>query len=74
MDGQVSGLGTVHPLLTLNFISTWILSLHVFFPLLFCLQSLSAMELWMTGAGSGESWRPLVHALHVGGLGQMVAE
>ena len=29
MDGQVSGLGTVHPLLTLNFISTWILPLHV---------------------------------------------
>ena len=24
MDGQVSGLGTVHPLLTLNFFSTWI--------------------------------------------------
>ena len=31
MDGQVSGLGTVHPLLTLNFFSTWILSLHDFF-------------------------------------------
>ena len=29
MDGQVSGLGTVHPLLTLSFISTWILPLHV---------------------------------------------
>ena len=29
MDGQVSGLGTVHPLLTLNFFSTWILPLHV---------------------------------------------
>ena len=29
MDGQVSGLGTVHPLLTLSFVSTWILSLHV---------------------------------------------
>ena len=26
---QVSGLGTVHPLLTLNFVSTWILPLHV---------------------------------------------
>ena len=25
VDGQVSGLGTVHPLLTLSFISTWIL-------------------------------------------------
>ena len=29
MDGQVSGLGTVHPLLTLGFFSTWILPLHV---------------------------------------------
>ena len=28
VDGQVSGLGTVHPLLTLNFFSTWILPLH----------------------------------------------
>ena len=52
VDGQVSGLGTVHPLLTLNFFSTWILPLHVvFIPLLFCLQSPSVMKLWMTGAG-----------------------
>ena len=29
MDGQVSGLGTVHPLLTLSFVGTWILPLHV---------------------------------------------
>ena len=29
VDGQVSGLGTVHPLLTLSFLSTWILPLHV---------------------------------------------
>ena len=29
MDGQVSGLGTVHPILTLSFLSTWILPLHV---------------------------------------------
>ena len=29
VDGQVSGLGTVYPLLTINFISTWILPLHV---------------------------------------------
>ena len=29
MDGQVSGLGTVHPLLTLSFFSIWILPLHV---------------------------------------------
>ena len=29
VDGQVSGLGTVHPRLTLNFFSTWILPLHV---------------------------------------------
>ena len=28
MDGQVSGLGTVHPLLTLSFFGTWILPLH----------------------------------------------
>ena len=29
VDGQVSGLGTVHPYLTLSFIRTWILPLHV---------------------------------------------
>ena len=29
VDGQVSGLGTVHPLLPLSFVSTWILPLHV---------------------------------------------
>ena len=51
VDGQVYGLGTVHPLLTLNFFSTWIL--HFFFSLLLCVQSPSAMELWVTGAGSG---------------------
>ena len=40
VDGQVSGLGTVHPLLTLNFFSTWILPLDVVsFHLLFCAQS-----------------------------------
>ena len=31
MDGQVSWLGTVHPLLTLIFFSTWIPPLHVVF-------------------------------------------
>ena len=29
VDGQVRGLGTVHPLLTLSFVSSWILPLHV---------------------------------------------
>ena len=29
VDGQVSGLGTVLPLHTLSFVSTWILPLHV---------------------------------------------
>ena len=29
VDGQVSGLGTVHPLLTFSFVGTWILPLHV---------------------------------------------
>ena len=29
VGGQVSGLGTVHPLLTLGFFRTWILPLHV---------------------------------------------
>ena len=29
VDGQVNGLGTVHPLLTSSFVSTWILPLHV---------------------------------------------
>ena len=28
VNGQVSGLGTVHPLLTLSFFRTWILPLH----------------------------------------------
>ena len=50
MGGEVGGLGTVHPHFTLNFFSTWILPLHVvFFPLLFCVESPSVMELWMTG-------------------------
>ena len=31
VDGEVSGLGTVHLLLTLSFLSTWILPLHVIF-------------------------------------------
>ena len=31
MDGHVSGLGTVHPLLTLGCLSTWILSVHAVF-------------------------------------------
>ena len=30
VDGQVSGLGTVHPLLTLNFFSICILPLHIY--------------------------------------------
>ena len=34
VDGQVSGLGTVHPLLTLSFFSTWILLFMLFVPLL----------------------------------------
>ena len=25
VDGEISGLGTVHPLLTINFFSTWVL-------------------------------------------------
>ena len=29
VDGQVSALGTVQPLLTLSFVSIWILPLHV---------------------------------------------
>ena len=29
VDGQVSGLGTVHPLLTISFFGIWILPLHV---------------------------------------------
>ena len=31
VDGQVCGLGTMHPILTLTFSSTWILPLHVVF-------------------------------------------
>ena len=40
VDGQVSGLGTVHPILTLNFFSTWIIPLHV----VLLKSSLSAMD------------------------------
>ena len=40
VDGQVSGLGTVHVLLTLDFFITWIHPLHLwFFPLLLCVQN-----------------------------------
>ena len=49
VDGQVSGLGTVHPLLTMNFFSTWIL------PLILCAKTPSAMELWMTRTGPGRA-------------------
>ena len=31
VDGEVSGVGTVHPFFTLSFFSTWILPIHVFF-------------------------------------------
>ena len=46
VDGQVSRLGTVHPLLTLNFISTWILPPHAVssFSTLKSKSSLSAMD------------------------------
>ena len=53
VGGQVSGLGTMHPLPTFSFFGIWILPLHVFSPLLFCQQSPSAIEQWMTGEGSG---------------------
>ena len=54
VDGQVSGLGTVHPHLNLDFLSTWIPPLHVaFLSSIFCVQSPTTMELWMTGTGSG---------------------
>ena len=41
MDGQVSGLGTMHPLLSLGFFSTLILPLHVvlFSTLILCINS-----------------------------------
>ena len=75
VGGLVSGLGTVYPLLTLSFFSTWILPIHFVF---FCSPILYTKPfgdgIWMTGAGSGLSWRPLIHSLHVGGLGQMMAE
>ena len=44
MDGQLSGLGTVHPLLTLNFFSTWILPLHVVSSMFNRKSSSSAMD------------------------------
>ena len=54
VDGQVSGLGTVHPFsLYASLAHGFFLFMLYFFPLLFSLQSPSAMELWMTGPGSG---------------------
>ena len=44
VDGQVSGLGTVHPLLTLKFFSTWILPLHVLLSTLKRKSSSSVMD------------------------------
>ena len=44
VDGQVSGLGTVHPLLNLDFFSTWILPLHVVFSMLKRKSSSSTMD------------------------------
>ena len=44
VDGQVSGLGTVHPLLTSNFFSTGILPLHVVSSTLMRKSSSSVMD------------------------------
>ena len=44
VDGQVSGLGTVHHLLTLSFVSTWILPLHVVSSMLKRESSSSVMD------------------------------
>ena len=44
MDDEVSGLGTVHLLLTLNVLSKWILPLHVQFSMLKRKSSSSAMD------------------------------
>ena len=44
VDGEVSGLGTVHPVLTLDLIGTWILPLHVPFSMLKRKSSSSAMD------------------------------
>ena len=47
VDGQVSGLGTVHPLLTLSFFSTWILPLHFVFFLSYFVYK--ALQRWSYG-------------------------
>ena len=44
VDGQVIGLGTVHPLLTLSFVGTWILPLHVVSSTLMRKSSSSVMD------------------------------
>ena len=44
VDGQVSVLGTVHPLLTFSFVSTWILPLHVVSSMLKRKSSSSVMD------------------------------
>ena len=74
VDGHVSGLGNVHPLLTLNFLSTWILPLHVvLFPLILCTKPF--------GEGSMDDWVKLRIELAASSsysarrrLGLMVAE
>ena len=54
VDGKVSGLGTVHPLLTLSFFSTWILPLLVvsFSSLILCAKPHGDGDM-DDGAGSG---------------------
>ena len=71
VDGQVSGLETVHPFLTLNFLSTWTLHVVFFSSLILCTKPF--------GDGAMDDWGRLqielaAHAQHVGDLGQMVAE
>ena len=55
VDGQVSGLGTVHPLLTLSFISTWILPLHVVSSTLKRKSSSSVMDGLQRGGGISDN-------------------
>ena len=47
VDGQVSGLRTVQPLLTLNFFCTWILPLQVVFFLAYFVYK--ALQRWSYG-------------------------
>ena len=65
MDGQVSVLGTVHPLLTISFLRTWILPLHVVSSTLKRKSSSSAMDGLQSGSSKEITGLHVTTGLHV---------